>query len=347
MRILLVTRDFPPHASAGTEVYTLSLALGLRQLGHDINVVCVGRWNEDPTYFNGATEDIHRGINVSRLHLNWLRAPDPNRYLYNNPLVAAFMKDYVSEFNPDVVHVTSCDRISASVIPTLKQMGFPVVLSLTDFWFICPLFNLVRFDNATCNGQTTPWECLRCTTHGTKVYRGLSRLFPAKIVQFILTRISHHPTLTRQRGLRGMAFDMQDRKDYMLSALRQADYVMIATPFGRELFRAIVPDKDIHYVPYGHNLHWLKRYRGKTPTRTLRIAYVGRLDESKGAHLLLEAFRQLPGNANVELEIYGNMPENSTVNVCERWQATTGAFTFWGGTPTKIAQEFTQTSMCW
>ena len=310
MRVLYLTRDFPPNASAGTEVHTLGLAAGLQELGHEVSVICIGRWNEGPHYFNGFTHDVYQGIAVTRVNLNWLRAPDPTGYLYRNPIIADLIRQFIGEQKPDVVHVTSCDRISASVIPSAKQAGVPVVLTLTDFWFICPRINLVRSNGTLCDGQTTAWDCLKCMTAGTKIYRGLAKFLPAAALQAAVTGISRRPRLTRHRGLRGMAGDMADRKRYLSDVLRQADYVAIATPFGRKIYNSIVQNKEIHLMPYGHDLSWLSAYSGKTPSAVVRIGYVGRLDETKGAHLLIQAFKRLPTHLPAVLSIFGRLPHD-------------------------------------
>lgn len=39
MRVLLVSHNFLPAHAAGTEVYTGQLALGLRELGHEVTVL--------------------------------------------------------------------------------------------------------------------------------------------------------------------------------------------------------------------------------------------------------------------------------------------------------------------
>jgi glycosyltransferase involved in cell wall biosynthesis len=296
---------------AGTEMYTSTLASGLHAVGNDISVVCVGQWDTGNYHFNGFSIDEYHGIQVTRVNLNWLKAPDSSRYLYDNPRVADFFGQHLSQINPDIVHVSSCDRLSASVITVAKQMGIPVVLTLTDFWFLCPRINLVRSDGELCNGQTTPWECLQCMLNGTKFYTAATKVLPASLEQPAITWVSKQSSITRQRGLRGLATDMADRKRYLQGLLRQADYVMIATEFGRRLFEAILPDKEIHVVPYGHDLNWLSGYSGKTPSSNLRIGYIGRLDESKGPQLLIEAFGQLPFGNPVVLSIHGWMPQNA------------------------------------
>ena len=287
------------------------LAAGLQRLGHDVSVLCVGRWTEGHAYFSGSETEAYHGVPTTRLHLNWKRAPDPNRYLYDNPVVARFVSEHLARHAPDILHVTSCDRLSASVIPVAKQAGLPVVLSLTDFWFICPRLTLVRSDGQLCDGRTTPWDCLRCSLGSARAYQWPARILPDRALRAGLTAVSTRPLLTRHRGLRGMALNMAERKRSLLDALRMADYLTMATPFGASLFKSLVPDKCIHVTPYGHDLSWLAGYPGKSSSDELRMGFIATLCEAKGPHLLLEAFHRMPAHSAVRLFIYGDLPGNA------------------------------------
>lgn len=309
MRILFVTRDYPPQGIAGTEIFTSALASCLHDMHHEVRVLCVGNWTTGRRHFNGYSEDVYRGVQVTRLHMNWLRSPDPTRYLYENPVVSSFAQRYVAKWKPDVIHVTSCDRISASVIPAVKKQNIPVVISLTDFWFVCPQTNLLRSDGRLCVGQTTAWECLQCRLARTKIYRSLAAALPDSALRSTLTWISSQPLLARQRGLRGLATDMSARKRYLSIALEQADRVLIATDFGRQVVETIVPTIKIDLIPYGHDLKWLAGYPGKTPSDHLRIGYIGGMYEKKGSQVLVQAFRELPGETAATLTLYGRLSD--------------------------------------
>ncbi len=311
MRVVLLSRGFPPDAIGGTEIYTQMLAVGLRNRGHEVKVVCVGRWTEGVGFFTGSSTDTHGGVEAVRLHLDWRRAPDPNRCLYSNPAIAEFVSGFVKRIRPDVVHVLSCDRLSASVIRSVKKAAVPVVLSLTDFWFLCPRSTLVRWDGQLCDGNTTAWDCLRCSLGSARAYTLLANVLPQRALEATLTAISRRASLTRYRGLRGLALNMAERKEYVYDALRLADYLTIATPFGARLFRTLFPDLRFHVTPYGHDLNWIKSDSAKTPSNELRIGYIAALCEAKGPHILLEAFRRLPASTGVRLSIYGHLPTDA------------------------------------
>ena len=50
MKVLLVSRGFPPRSRWGTEAYTHQLALGLRARGHEVHVLHPVREGSRPLY---------------------------------------------------------------------------------------------------------------------------------------------------------------------------------------------------------------------------------------------------------------------------------------------------------
>ena len=67
MRVLFVSRGFPPHGRWGTESYTLQLARGLAARGHEILVLHPDVGPEGPPY--ALREVRHGAIRVLRVSL--------------------------------------------------------------------------------------------------------------------------------------------------------------------------------------------------------------------------------------------------------------------------------------
>ena len=308
MKILYISNGYPPWQWAGTETYTAGLAKGLRAAGHDVQVLCGGHWSRGERYWNGVVDEVVDGVPVRRINLNWTKAPDPARYLYDDPESAAFLRGYLAEVQPDVVHVTSCERLSAGVLPVVKEAGLPLVLSLTDFWFLCPRMSLHRSDGANCDGQTSAWDCLECTLRHSRVYRWADRVLPDQAKRHSLLAISRRPEWTRLRGLRGMAADMTARKSFLHWALTLPDRRLTASRFVRDRFVANGVKAPIDLHPYGHDLSWLKEPAANTETAEFRIGYIGQMIPIKGVHLLLQAVARLTtgGCAPIRVKLYGD-----------------------------------------
>lgn len=311
MKILLVSHFFPPTHNAGAEKRTLGYALSLLGLNHEVQVVCAGKWDEGRKHWNGYVDEIYQDIPVRRIHLNWKLAPDPNRYLYNNPVVEQHLRKWLEEWKPDVVHITSCMTLSASVINAAKDQDIPVVLTLTDFWFICPRISLLRSNGSLCNGLTSDWECLKCLTANTKAYRGLNAVMPEAATATVLKWVSRHPTLSKRRGLRGMALDMEDRKKYLENALKMVDYISAPSKSLSDTIENSAVTQPIRVIQSGHDLSWLKEDSFKIESRIIRIGYIGQIIPLKGVHVLVSAFVDSEVNKDAKLVIYGSTEKDS------------------------------------
>lgn len=309
MKILFVTNGFPPKRWSGTETYTAGIANGLKINGHNIQVLCCGEWKTGSKHWNGYTDDKYNDLPVRRLNLNWKNSPKPFRHLYDNPAVGGFLEKYLEEIRPDLVHVTSCETLSASVLDVVKKKQIPLVLSITDFWFLCPRINLLRSDGENCSGITNPWECLQCMSKRSKVYRWSRKVLPEKGAEIFLTKLSKFPVLTRQRGLRGMVGDMANRKRFMRRVFSLPDIRLVASKFVRGVYKQNGFDDPIRLHPYGHDVSWLRDYRGKVHSKDLQVGFIGQIAHPKGVHLLLEAAKRLVDilGEKVKFLIYGNL----------------------------------------
>ena len=308
MKILFLTNGYPPHRWAGTETYTAGIADELQKRGHEIQVLCAGTWEGGTSNLNGTTDDQFHSVPVRRLNINWIKATDPFEYLYKNPVIANYLENYIQENKPQLVHVTSCETLSASVLQVLKNAGIPFVLTLTDFWFLCPRINLLKSDGTNCDGMTTPWQCLQCQLLTSKAYLWPKRFLPERLVSSLLMKVSKYPIITRQPGLRGMAGDMHKRKEFLNRAITWPDVRITASSFVRDIFLTNHIQAPITILPYGHDLSWAKGQVAKTKSEILRIGFIGQITYSKGVHLLIKAVnlvnQDYPGK--IVLSIYGD-----------------------------------------
>jgi glycosyltransferase involved in cell wall biosynthesis len=309
VKITLLSHFFPPTHNAGTETYTYGLAKQLRQLGQVVNVVCSQDWDRWCDYRITATEDVFDSIPVRRLHHNWAKAPDPAGYLYNNPEVYQHLTEYLGELQPDVVHFTSCYTLSGSAILAAKQLGLPVVLTLTDFWFLCPRHTLLRSDGSLCSGYESAAGCLGCMAKETKVWRIVNSITPRCLAASILAHLAGHPFLTKRRGLRGLYSDFGARARFLRGVLDQVDKIIAPSKFLAKTFvHNGLPPWRILVAGYGQETSWARRIQ-RIESASLRIGYVGQIEPIKGVHLLISAARRID-SAAIEVVIHGDLTRN-------------------------------------
>jgi len=306
VKVLLVSGFFPPEHVAGSEKRTFAYAKCLLDRGHRVQVVCAGTWDSGPGYWNGYQDDLYHSVPVRRLHINWKLAPDPNRFLYENPIVGGYFGQWLEEWNPDVVHVISCYTMSGSIIEAAKAFGCPVVLTLVDFWFVCPRISLLHADGSLCDGGASEWECLRCLLHGAKAYRWPLSVLPEKTVAAWLLWVSQHPSLSKQRGLRGMALNIGHRKAYLQSVIELVDCFIAPSQSLVDVYRSAGVPYPIKVVHSGHDLSWLDEMPLRQPSPVLRFGYIGQITPQKGVDLLVSAFAHSGLSEQARLEIHGD-----------------------------------------
>jgi glycosyltransferase involved in cell wall biosynthesis len=309
VKILYLTNGYKPHRWAGTETYTAGIAEEIARRNHYVEVICIGEWDKGDQYWNGVTEDFQNGIRVRRINLNWEKSPDPFRYLYDNPEVARYLKTILDQEKFDLVHVTSCETLSASIFQVVKNAGLPLVFSLTDFWMICPRITLLHSNGSNCSGNTTPDECIACMLMNSGFYHNAKEFLPEKVLLPVLSHFSRYPFVTRKRGLRGWTGNMAERKQMLKHALTLPDYRITASNFVRDVFDSNDVTVPIAVEPYGHDLGWLNAYAGKSDSNLLRLGYIGQIIGAKGVHLIMQALTYLPKNylERLSVVIYGNI----------------------------------------
>lgn len=310
MDILFATNHFLPTHTAGTETYTYGLAQACLRMGHSVRVLCVGTFGEGASHIPQVTTDEVDGIAVTRLHFNWQRARDIFMELADNTDVGRWFAGYLRAQRPDILHVTSCDTLSPSVITVAKAQGIPVIVTLTDFWFLCMRHTLLKGDGTLCNGPENPWGCLQCLAHNAKIYTLPQAVLPERVVRAGLTWASTKPLITRQRGVRGVLGDVPRRQETVLSALQKADVIISPSQFLKTMFeRNGFPEGRIVVSRHGHDHGWLPADTNKVPAPSVRIGYLGQIEPFKGVDLLVRAVRGIP-ESSITLGLYGDHHRN-------------------------------------
>jgi glycosyltransferase involved in cell wall biosynthesis len=320
-RVLLTVHKFFPHHRAGTEVLTLKVAQELKRRGYEMLVLTANPPDTDARMRSGPeTSDYeYEGIRVKV-------AEEPLRLKNNtfssefyNPAVRDYFASVLKDFAPDLVHIFHAQNLSSSIIDESLARGLPVIVSATDFWFICPVVQLKRPDGSICRGPSPlAANCLTCYTPA---------LFPPlhEFQEAVKTRFPILQGLERLPGpLRGIAFETSytaykatklpaavsatmTRPKVLRKAANQVSAITVATKLMRDLFVENGIDQQlIHHVPFGIDTAPLEAHQTKTASDTVRIGFIGTLFEHKGVDILIRAFLDLPSDVNARLQIFGD-----------------------------------------
>lgn len=88
-----------------------------------------------------------RGIVNYLINLPKGRSPQE---IYDNRHVRELVAEIVTATSPNLAHVHCVQEIGAGVVPMLKGMGIPTILSVHDFWWLCERQFMIRPDGRYC-----------------------------------------------------------------------------------------------------------------------------------------------------------------------------------------------------
>lgn len=308
MYVVLAVHHFPPRYIAGAELYTYRLACHLLQLGHRVDVVCVESISEGSLEPRCISEE-YEGIPVHRLSFNLAMAPDPRRWEFWNPQLGEWFGRFLEERRPDLVHLQGGYLLTGSVAEAAQAAGFPTILTLHDFWFLCPRIHLQRPNGMLCEVPEDPAECAWCLLTEKRRYRLPDQATRGWTGRFART-VRQFPALAHWIGWQDRVEAIRERREQLRQVLLEMDLLISPSRFLERMFirRGNVAPDRFYYSPYGLDDMWAHPpTRPDSPNDRLRIGYIGQIAPHKGVHVLLKAIRQL-GNADGrwELHIYGD-----------------------------------------
>lgn len=296
--ILIAVHGFPPRHNAGAERRAARTARSLARLGYTVHVVCVEEIVEHGARSTVSTA-VEDGVTVYRLTIPAAPPEQAFRWSYNHPLVGAAVGRLIAELEPSVFHLFSGYLLSGSVVHAAVDAGVPVVVSLTDYWWLCHQINLLTPTGRRCGGPS-PAGCARCLAEQQRRFRLPAQHLPALADGFWRT-VQPESWLGRQLAVE----DQQERATYLAGALRRATALIAPSSFLAGVYRA-------HGLDAGSQLRVSRQGVELTlcPLRQsdsmLRVGYIGQIKPHKGVDLLLDAWTRLSGPRARQLTLYGS-----------------------------------------
>jgi glycosyltransferase involved in cell wall biosynthesis len=327
MKILFAAHQFLPDHCAGTEVITLGLARALNARGHETAVFAAKRSVPFSKLMPVEVEDYAvEGVPVRRIGRPRESLLRSYRLNYDNPMMAAGLRDYLQEFRPDVVHFMHLQGLSAAAIPIVKKLGISTLYTATDFWTVCPVVDLRRHDGSICIGPDLA-HCPRClaSRQPSSLVAALVRRTPGSLLRTAGAIPS--PLLPAKPLPLRQIKEISERPAYIREQINTLDRVIAPTRLTRNLLisNGVVPEL-VEVSRYGVDTTNIKRIpRRKKATSGVRFGFIGTLGPHKGCDLLIRAFKRLPRAAEATLSIHGGGEEFSAfqkeLKRLARWDA--------------------------
>jgi glycosyltransferase involved in cell wall biosynthesis/SAM-dependent methyltransferase len=270
MNILLAVHQFFPIHYTGTERMVLNLSKQFQRMGHSVSVLTYGLLEKDGFTKEGncyIKEYFYETIKV--ISIRHIKIKNDVSFSVFDKDIEQFCDRFLTREHFDLIHVCHPMRVG-SVIRSAKKKMIPVVLTLTDFWLMCPRGIGVTRDMVLCSGSMDGNDCYeRC--YGEPWKEKISKRF----------------------------------KD-VWELFQLVDKVVCATQFLKGMYESQGYCHDISIIRFGTDYNTIiPNSRIYHETSEITFGYLSYLAFHKGAHVLVEAYIKADA-PNISLLMYGD-----------------------------------------
>ena len=332
MRILHVTHEFPPYEFAGTAIYTYNIVKAQAER-HELHVF--SRLADDSVPDYKVIDERRQGYTVrlmNRPELGW----DPFDASYTDERAEKIFTDTIDELRPDLVHFQHLLGLSYTCLEEVRKRGISVVMTLHDFWAMCPMGQRMCYTDNTLCDEIVFSKCGPCVfgkgwsfddedpaPHASGAGQGRFGAFfdhryrytPGKLgrkpraavwaaAKTVGSWVGMSSDLPAPRVLSNNPFAVRWRR--MQEALSHADLLITPSGFLRDEFIRlfdVAPDRIVHSLNGMKFDHVTAHPR--TPAKEIRFGFMGSIIPTKGVHVLIEAAKKLKDVPGFCVDIYG------------------------------------------
>lgn len=272
MKILMVSAAILPFWKCGVATVVDDIKGVLQEQGHTVGMFALD--------INGY-KDSQTQVNGTQCWLTATSVSDKCTYVSDSERsikhVCDRFDECIAEFHPDVVHFHTPQYFCLSLIEKAKKAGARTIVTLHDWWWVCPAQFFSTDLGQKCK-QVTRENCLKCmqkSKEGEKEYILRERALNA-IEEFVDAFTCVSPMVCK---------DLLRIRPW----LKNKVYI-ISNP---------VPD-------VADNVHQIEG--------PLTFAFLGGMHEIKGYFQIMEAFSGIEATGTWKLNIYGGVVQNLTKN---------------------------------
>jgi len=244
----------------------------------------------------------------------------------SEPRVEEIVERTLRELRPDVMHVQELAGLPSSILEIGRTAGVPVVLTLQDYFPLCPAFKLLDSRGQVCLRRDVGEDCVATLALDTRDH---TLLYKATLSYHldampVLGRLNSNRRLAlgnrlakwytraapRQNGSARDPAAFQRRRDLNVDRLNHADRLIAMSSRVAEIYAQLgVDESRLHtaQLTLAHIEHLRPRTYAGNGTVTFATLGGGE-SEAKGSRLLLDAMRLLRDQVDagrVRLVIFG------------------------------------------
>ncbi|MBZ0294927.1 MAG: glycosyltransferase family 4 protein [Anaerolineae bacterium] len=302
MKVLIAVHGFPPTHRAGAERAAERIAKWLAANQHHVEIMALEDY-ESPEFH--IEEDTYEGIPCHRVYYNIGGEEQGSRKRYDNPVIGEAFRNVLAQGDYDLVHMVSGYLLGVQVTDIARELGIPVVITLTEYWFMCARLNLLHANGTLCKGPTSPEKCAVCLLEDKRRYRLPRQYFP-KLTKRFWSMTKNTPLLDQEvRAVRQRQDSLHETLDATRLVISPSHFLMDKfAEFGFDTSNWVMVRHGIDNVPMPTEK--------QCPDGPLRLGYIGQLKPHKGIDLVVNAALRLLGEGkNLTLDIWGGLPDAS------------------------------------
>ena len=310
LHIGFVSQGWAPDVG-GIESHTSDLVRELLERGHRVSAICLDYTGKTEPF--GTTKSMVNGVEVTRMSYGYHDHDSLAKVVRNRAAEQVFAA-WLDDVQPDVLHVHHLTGFGLGVLTTAKSRGVKQLMTLHDYWPICPRGQMFRVDNINCAG-IDPTACGKC----------MAQSFPHVMPSAGAKHYGPYDAVDENGVPTGQPEELEAddavvasrRTEFALHCLHHADLLVTPSARTREIYIAagLHPD-ELTVVENGIDVDGL-RFEVESlkaslrPRKEVRLGVLGTVLPSKGVLELARAFAELKADGraqNLVLEIHGHMP---------------------------------------
>ena len=229
----------------------------------------------------------------------------------------------LDEVKPDVVHFQHLFRLSTGFVSEAQKRKIPALLTLADYWMICPAIIMLKPEQAVCFGPDEGRSCANCPHAFSAFAQDLSprlawlwktfetsltyahkfkRRLPPSVVDSMKEMFGKKDEYDRKLTL------ISERWMEMKKAVQELSLLISPSQFLLEMMVAnkMVPREKIIFSDYGFETQGFEKAgQGRASRQAIPVfGFIGTLVKHKGLETLIQAVRSIP-EVKLELKIFG------------------------------------------
>jgi len=307
--IIFVLENFYPDHRAGTETYVYNLAKGLQKLNYKVAIIiaAVGKnannyiYNEIPIYA------LSVPLKISVHELNGLQ----------NPSNLTEFTELIKALKPDLVHFHSFSRSFTHFhIKTAFELGCKTIFTAHLGGIFCARGDLRLFGKTQCDGKIQAFRCSACYA---SVKHSKFKSFAGAAAASLISKtnlISKVPS-----------FNLIANKKQSMEYLANYTHKCIAIAFWIEKAFKINRIPQTTVITQAIDTSVFTRKLSRANNEKLQIGFIGRLNPSKGLHLLMKALELDNLYNRISLEVIA-IPDSSELQYASEQQNRFKALNF-------------------